>query len=299
MMMTLTVACCIRAAEPVAFLSDISGEICLERAGKLKKVESSCEAVYPDDILVSGKDGSGKIVYDTAIFDLRPDSRYKIGDDGISRAAGGSAAGGSPVGDQAQQRGVRGNFEPVRKSGEAAAMVPAMLVAAVVPGITRAAEELPVYSPKSQVFSDDPLLFFGGANDIVYDVTLLVNEKPAGKTIKTTAQKGVPFTSFGVGKMKEDEVYSLAIRKNGKIMNDVGGSGFYLMERSERERLQKQISSLSFSSERSRMFYTANLYYKNECYAEAGLLARRLSLAEPGNRIYANLLKLSRKALGY
>lgn len=294
MMTALTASCCVHAAEPVAFLSDINGEICFEKAGKLKKVESSCEPVYPEDILVSGKNGRGKIIYDAAIFDLRPGSRYKVGDDGISRSVGAPAAG-----NQTQLRGVRGNFEPVRKSGEAAAIVPAMLVAAVVPGITRAAEELPVYSPKNQVFSDDPLLLFGGPDDIVYEVTLLVNEKPAGKTVKTTAQKGVPFTSFGIGKMKEDEVYSLKIVKNGKTVNDVGGSGFFLMDAAERTRLRKQISSLAFSSEKARLFYTANLFYKNECYAEAGLLARRLSLAEPGNRIYANLLKLSRKALGY
>lgn len=294
LMTLLAVGIGIHAAEPVAFLSDIEGQICFERNGKLKKIESSCEAVFPDDILVSGKNGRGKIVYDRAIFDLHPDSRYKVEDGGISKFAAVETAKAHP-----QAQGVRGRFEPVEKSGRTDTILPKTLVAAVVPGITRAAGDLPVYSPKNQIFSLDPRILLGGTDDTVYEVILLVNDQPAGKPIRVAARQEASFTSFGVGRMKEGEMYALEIRKNGQIVNDVGDSGFYLMEEADRTHLREQIRALAFSSEKARMFYTANLFCRNECFAEAGILARRLTLDEPGNKIYANLLGLSRKALGY
>lgn len=282
------------AAEPLAFLSDIQGKMQIERDGKKIDLEGSCEALYKDDVIVPGKDGEAKIVFPDAIYDVRYPAQFRVQFASVRRLEGGKASEAKPI-----TRSIRSAYGTEDET-VSALIPPKELVANVVPAITRATEEVIVYSPKGQLFGDSPELLINGIADRTYEATLRKDGKQIGKAVPIRPGQFVSFAAFEAGKLQPDEIYELHIKFNGKIVNDPTGGSFYLMDEADRKKIEaaeKRFDSVKNNT--SAMFFKANILYKKECFAETRVLAEKLVKAEPDNSLYRNLLKLANKALGY
>ena len=282
----------VRGAEPVAFLTDVQGKLEVERDGKRLPVEGSCDAVYDGDVIHPGAEARAKLVFADGIFDLQPSGAYRVEKAAVQKvAAGGKAEEVPPA-----TRGFGGGGE----ENANALVVPKELVATIVPGITRAKDDLPVYSPRNQVFSSEPMLLIGGELGAVYEATVLKDGKILGRTIQVVPRNLVPFSAFGAGKMEPDEMYTLRIQLNGKTVNDTANATFFLLDEDEAAGLAKKFSGLSvFVGANARAFFKANLLLRGGCHSEAICLAHQLVTCEPANPLYQNLYKLAAKGLGY
>ena len=282
------------AADPVAFLSDIQGGIKIKRQGKEFSIESSCEALYKDDVVIPSERAEGKIVFPEAIYDVKHPSVFKVMLAGINRISGSNSSEAQPI-----TRSIRSAYGP-EDENVSALVLPKDLVANVIPAITRATEEVIVYSPKGQLFSDVPDLLIKGITNRPYEASLVKDGKILGITVTVKSGEIIPFSAFSAGKLKGDEMYEIRIKFNGKIVNDPAGGSFYLMDDAERKAVSHANKSFgSLKNGNSVMFFAANILYKKECYSEVRVMAEKLVKSEPQNILYQNLLKLANKALGY
>lgn len=280
------------AADPVAFLSDIQGTLFITRDGKKGKLETSCEPVYAGDLIQPDAKASAKIVYADAIFEINGGENYRVEVLNVKKLSGDNAETLKPL-----TSGIRGGEDDDETS--AAIIVPKELVATIVPGITRAMDALRVYAPQNQVYSTEPSVCIGGDSDVIYDITILKNDKPIGKKVRAYAMTLIPFENFETGKVEEDESYAILVQLNGKNMNNPNDSIFYLMDCDEREAVTKKLTSLStFADSKAQTFFKANVLQKADCSSEAFCLAQQLVLLEPANALYMNLFKMAKKNLG-
>lgn len=276
--------------QPLAYLVDITGEIKITTRGG--KSPASCEVLFNNDIVILSAGASAKIMYSDAIFDIAGPQKYQV------------LSPNPTIFQSAQVRGkaidpvltTRGNHLGTNNT-PSIVMPPKTLMATVVAPITRAGDSINVYSPKGASFTDAPVIKIGGDSKQTYIVSILDMEGTViGKPVAITGCSQKNWKDFSSSPIVEDEIYTLRVQLNGKIVNDTNNSSFWLLSSQEKERVSvalKYVSSIKSVSDRD--FFRANAFYMNGCYSEAFLLLENKKNAE--NQLMKQLLKLCKISL--
>lgn len=280
---------------PAAYLVDMQGSISVSRGGQSEKVISSCELLKDGDVLEVGAGAKAKLMYEDAIFDVSGPMHYRV-----------SAP--NPVALDGEKKGAQINpLLTTRGShlglggGSALVIPPVTIIAQVIPPTTRAGDaDVQVFSPNGACYAKCPSLGITGDSNSVYEASVSDMDKNiVVQSVKVRGGATIGGADVFAVALEEDEIYSVRIKFNGKIVNEVSTSTFWLVGNAERTKIDVALKSISsLSSDRAKDFFTANVFYANGCYSEAYLLARKLHDAEKGNMLYENLLKLCSKALG-
>ena len=276
--------------QPLAYLVDITGEIKITTRGG--KSPASCEVLFNNDIVILSAGASAKIMYSDAIFDIAGPQKYQV------------LSPNPTIFQSAQVRGkaidpvltTRGNHLGTNNT-PSIVMPPKTLMATVVAPITRAGDSINVYSPKGASFTDSPVIKIGGDSKQTYIVSILDMEGTViGKPVAIAGCSQKNWKEFSSAPIVEDEIYTVRVQLNGKIVNDTNNSSFWLLSSLEQERVSialKYVSSIKSTSERD--FFRANAFYMNGCYSEAFLLLENKKNAE--NQLMKQLLKLCKISL--
>ena len=281
-----------REESPLAYLVDIQGVIKVSSKMKQEKTPANCEVLFSGDIVVLSSGASAKIMYSDAIFEIAGPQKYQVENPNptifMSEQTRGKAI--DPV------LTTRGNHLGTNNT-PSIVMPPKTLMATVVAPITRAGDSIDVYSPKGASFTDAPVIKIGGDSKQTYIVSILDMEGTViGKPVAIAGCSQKNWKDFSAATIAEDEIYTLRVQLNGKIVNDTNNSSFGLLSSQEKERVSvamKYVSSIKSTSERD--FFRANAFYMNGCYSEAFLLLENTINAE--NQLMKQLLKLCKISL--
>lgn len=280
---------------PLAYLVDVQGSISVSRGGQSEKVTSSCELMSDGDVLEMGADAKAKLMYEDAMFDVSGPMHYRICVPNPIVLDGEKKD--SQINPQLTTRGAH-----LGLGGDNALVIPPVtLLAQIIPPTTRAGDaDVQVFSPNGACYGKCPHLGITGDSNSVYEVSITDMDKNiVVQGVKVRGGAMIEGTRLFADVLEEDEIYSIRVKLNGKIVNEVSTSTFWLVGNAERTKIDATLKNISLlSSERAKDFFTANVLYANGCYSESYLLVRKLYDAENGSMLYANLLKLCSKALG-
>ena len=177
---------------------------------------------------------------------------------------------------------------------------PVTLLAQIIPPTTRAGDaDVQIFSPCGACYGKCPRLGITGNSNSVYEVSVIDMEgSRIGGGVNVRGGTTVDGNDLFTTAIEEDEIYTIRVTLNGKTVNELSASTFWLVGNAERTKIDAALKSISsLSSDRAKDFFTANVLYANGCHSEAYLLARKLYDTEK-NMLYENLLKLCSKALG-
>ena len=276
--------------QPLAYLVDIAGEIKITTRGG--KSPASCEVLFNNDIVMLSAGASAKIMYSDAIFNIAGPQKYQV----LSPSPA--------IVQSAQVRGkaidpvltTRGNHLGTNNT-PSIVMPPKTLMASIIAPITRAGDSINVYSPKGASYTDKPIIKIGGDPQQKYIVSILDMEGTViGKPITIAGCTQKDWKDFSAPPIVEDEIYTLRVQLNGKIVNDTNNASFWLLSSEEKEKVSvalKYVSSIKSLQE--KQFFQANAFYMNGCYAESFLILENASTTE--NNLMKQLLKLCKISL--
>ena len=279
---------------PLAYLVDMQGSISVSRGGLSEKVTSSCELMSDGDILEMGTNAKAKLMYEDAMFNVSGPMHYRICAPNPVALDGEKKD--SQLNPQLTTRGAH-----LGLGGDNALVIPPVtLLAQIIPPTTRAGDaDVQVFSPNGACYGKCPRLGMTGDSNSVYEVSITDMDKNiVVQGVKVRGGATIEGSRLFADVLEEDEIYSIRVKLNGKIVNEVSASTFWLVGKDERAKIDVALKSISsLSSGRAKDFFTANVLYANGCHSEAYLLARKLHDAEKGNVLYENLLKLCSKVL--
>lgn len=272
---------------PLAYLADQQGKIEILHLDGKKGEPSSCEVLYQGDIVILTDKAKAKVMYKDALFNVSGPMRYKIEDP-------------DPVTlDQNDVSGKR--LQPTNTTRGShltgspdMIMPPKTLLASVVAPITRAGNDgLNIYSPKGASFTNSPIVRIGGDPNLTYTVSILNLEGTAiGKSVTMKGKTQRAWTDFTKSPIVEDEIYTLRVQQNGKIVNDINNALFWRLSEQEKKDVDKAMECIGhIESEQERMFFRANAFCKHGCYAEAYVIIKPLTDKYPKNTLYSNLIQ--------
>lgn len=282
-------------SEPLAYLVDMQGKIEIVRQGGKKNAPSSCEVLYKGDVVVLADKAKAKVMYSDAFFNVSGPMQYKIEDpDPVAVSQNNDVV--KRLKPTITTRGMHWGLNTTPPI----VMPPRTLLASAVTPITRAGiDGISVFSPKGASFTDKPIVRIGGDPNLTYTVSILDLEGTViGKsvTMKGNTQQG--WTNFTNTPIVEDEIYTLRVQQNGKIVNDINNASFWLLSKQDKEKVSVALKYVdSVESEQERTFFQANAFYMNGCYAEAYAIVKLLTDKYSGNALYLNLVQLTRNAL--
>lgn len=279
--------------EPLAYLVDVQGDVVIKREQSFTPATNSCEVLYVGDIVALTGAAKAKVMYEDSFFDVIAPNEYQI-------------ASPSPL--KVEVDNMRKIVEPsftIRGAGytnqvKTIALPPRMLLAQIVAPITRDGEDtIMIYSPRGATFGNNPQIFIGGDNTSTYVVTVKdLAGDTCGKPIPVMGKTSVAWSAISSKLLQLDEIYTLEVKLNDKIVNDANDSTFWLVPEEEAEKINDAFKRFSkLESQEAKLFFKANTLYLNGCYAEARAIAVELSTEHQMNRLYANLIKLCDKAL--
>lgn len=281
-----------REESPLAYLVDIQGVIKVSSKMKQEKTPASCEVLFSGDIVVLSSGASAKIMYSDAIFEIAGPQKYQVENPNptifMSEQTRGKAI--DPV------MTTRGNHLGTNNT-PSIVMPPKTLMASIIAPITRAGDSINVYSPKGASYTDKPIIKIGGDPQQKYIVSILDMEGTVvGKPITIAGCTQKDWKDFSAAPIVEDEIYTLRVQLNGKIVNDTNNASFWLLSSEEKEKVSvalKYVSSIKSLQE--KQFFQANAFYMNGCYAESFLILENSSKSE--NYLIKQLLKLCKISL--
>ena len=279
---------------PLAYLVDMQGAISVSRGGRSGKLTSSCELLSDGDVLEMGTDAKAKLMYEDAIFAVSGPMHYRV-------------AAPSPVALDGEMKDLQINPQITTRGshlglgGDNALVIPPVaLLAQIIPPTTRAGDAVvQVFSPRGACYGKCPSLGITGDPNSVYEVSVTDMESSRiGGRVGVHGGTTVDGKDLFTNAIEEDEIYTIRVTLDGKTMNELSTSTFWLVGNAERSKIDSALKHISLlSSDLAKDFFTANVLYDNGCYSEAYLLTRKLHDTEKGNMLYANLLKLCSKAL--
>lgn len=278
-----------RKDQPLAYLVDLQGAITIVRSNKEKKITGSCEVLYKSDIVVLTGPARAKVMYPDAFFDVTGPMRFKIEDpDPVVIRENTSPKVLEPT---ITTRGILGlnNTQPI-------VMPPKTLLAAAVAPITRArSDAINVFSPRLASFTDRPIIWIGGDPNLTYTVSILdVEGVVKGNTVSMNGNAQRSWTVFISSPPVEDEIYTLQVKLNGKIVNE--DSPFWLLPRKEREQVSKALKFVdTVKSDQERAFFRASTFCMSGCYSEAYLLLTNVKIQK--HDLYDQLFQLCKLKL--
>lgn len=281
-------------SEPLAYLVDAQGKIEIVHQGEKKNMPSSCEVLYKGDVLILAEQARANVMYADAFFHVSGPMQYKIEDPDPVTVNQDNAA-PQRLEPAITTRGMHLGLNTTKPI----IMPPGTLLASAVTPITRAgADGINVFSPKGASFTDKPIIRIGGDPKLTYIVSILDLEGTViGKSIPMKGNSQREWTDFSQSSMVGDEIYTLRVQQNEKIVNDINNSSFWLVSKAESDTVSIAMKSLSsLKTESERLFFQANAFYMNGCYSEALLLLESIKENED-NRMFAQLKKLCKSKL--
>ena len=279
---------------PLAYLVDTQGSISVSRGGQSEQVTSSCEVMSDGDVLEMGADAKAKLMYEDAMFDISGPMHYRVTAPNPVVLDGEKKD--SQINPQLTTRGAHLGLG----GGNALVIPPVTLLAQVIPPTTRAGDAaVQVFSPNGACYVKCPSLGITGDSNSVYEVSVSDMDKNlVVQSVKVRGGATIGGADAFAAALEEDEIYSVRVKLNGKIVNELSTSTFWLVGNAERTKIDAALKSISsLSSGQAKDFFTANVFYANGCYSEAYLLACKLHDAENENMLYENMLKLCSKHL--
>lgn len=282
-------------AQPLAYLIDVCGKVTIVRNGKKREIESSCELLNSSDELDFTGDAKGMIIYEDAFYDVSGPVRCRIVLPDPLRI--------DPLGNNkriAPQFTTRGTHLGLW-DGDAFVISPITMLAQVkVPTVRASDADVQIFTPCGACFDKCPRLGITGDSNSVYEVSVIdMENNRIGGGVNVHGGTTVDGNNLFTTAIEEDEIYTIRVTLNGKTVNELSTSTFWLVGNAERTKIDAALKNISsLSSDRAKDFFTANVLYANGCYSEAYLLARKLHGEEMRNGIYTDLLKLCSKALG-
>lgn len=278
----------------LAYLIDMQGSISVSRGGQSEIVTSSCELMSDGDILEMGAGAKAKLMYEDAMFDISGPMHYRVAAPNPVLLDGEKKD--SQINPQLTTRGAHLGLE-----GDNALVIPPVtLLAQIIPPTTRAGDaDVQVFSPCGACYDKCLSLGITGDSNSVYEVSVAdMDNRIVVQSVKVRGGATVDGSAVFAAALEEDEIYSIRVKLNGKMVNDVSASSFWLVGNAERTKIDNALKPISsLASDSAKDFFTANVLYASGCHSEAYLLARKLHNAENRNMLYANLLKLCSKAL--
>ena len=279
--------------EPLAYLVDVQGSVEIRRGQKTITELASCEVLYVGDILALKSAAKVKVMYEDSFFDVAGPGEYQIA---------------LPTPLKIEANNMRGIVEPsftTRGAGYAnpvktIALAPKTLIAQIVAPVTRAGDDaIAVYSPKGVLYGNTPNIHIGGDSAATYTVAVLnLTGETVGKPIQLKGNTSVAWSALSPTPLETDEIYSLKVTQNGKIVNDANNANFWLLSDEERQYLADNLKRFDkIENQEARDFFKANALYMSGCYTEARPIAVKLWQQHKDNNLYANLVKLCDKAL--
>lgn len=282
-------------SEPLAYLVDMQGKIEIVRQGGKKNAPSSCEVLYKGDVVVLADKAKAKVMYSDAFFNVSGPMQYKIEDpDPVAVSQNNDVV--KRLKPTITTRGMHWGLNTTPPI----VMPPRTLLASAVTPITRAGiDGISVFSPKGASFTDKPIVRIGGDPNLTYTVSILDLEGTViGKAVTMTGNTQQGWTNFTNTPIVEDEIYTLRVQQNGKIVNDINNASFWLLSKQDKEKVSIALKYVgSVESEQERTFFQANAFYMNGCYAEAYAIVKPLTDKYLGNALYLHLVQLTRNAL--
>lgn len=279
---------------PLAYLVDMQGSISVSRGGQSVKVTSSCELMSDGDVLEMGSGAKAKLMYEDAMFDVSGPMHYRV-------------TAPNPVVLNGEKKDLQLNPQLTTRGahlglgGDNALVIPPVtLLAQIIPPTTRAGDAVvQVFSPCGACYGKYPSLGITGDSNSVYEVSVTDMEgSRIGGRVNIHGGTTVDGKDLFTNAIEEDEIYTIRVTLDGKIMNELSTSTFWLIGNAERKKIEIALNHISsLASDSAKDFFTANVLYSNGCHSEAYLLARKLHGEEKENRLYENMLKLCSKAL--
>lgn len=282
-------------SEPLAYLVDMQGKIEIVRQGGKKNAPSSCEVLCKGDVVVLADKAKAKVMYSDAFFNVSGPMQYKIEDpDPVAVSQNNDVV--KRLKPTITTRGMHWGLNTTPPI----VMPPRTLLASAVTPITRAGiDGISVFSPKGASFTDKPIVRIGGDPNLTYTVSILDLEGTViGKAVTMTGKKQRPWSDFCALPIVENEIYTLQVLQNGKIVNDVSNALFWLLSKSEQEKVSVALKYVdSVESEQERAFLRASAFYMNGCYAEAYAIAEWLLGKKTQNSLYSNFTRMCKVCL--
>ena len=278
---------------PLAYLVDVRGNITISRNQQQSFAPTFCEVLYQNDHIILAEDAKAKIMYEDAFFNVFGPKQYVIT---------------KPNPATVESNGETRQLEPeltTRGHAWGQANVPALvmpprtLMVQVTTPITRAGESIPVYSPKGLSFSNTPAIKIGGDSNTTYVVSILdIENSVIGRSVEVKGKSLHQWSEFCSTPIVEDEIYSIRITHNGKIVNDNNDSSFWLLAKGQSTQISNIMKFLSsIEAESERLFLKANVLYWNGCYSEALLIMEKLQIPAKEKQLYENLLNRCKNEL--
>ena len=279
---------------PLAYLVDVSGDIAIVKGGKKYAVKSSCEVLNTGDELDIPDGAKGKVMYEDAFYEVSGPVRYRIASpDPLKINVAGA---GNPIEPKFSTRGAHLGLG----KGESFVVAPTMMLAQVIPPTTRAGDaEVVVYSPRGACYNECLTVGITGDPRVEYSILALDMEgAEIGGAIKVCGSSCASANALFAASLVEDDIYSIKVTRDGKTVNEVSTSTFWLVSGDERKKIARELQPVSsIASETAKDFFTANVLYANGCNSEAYFLSKKLCEREPKNALYVNLMRLCAKAL--
>ena len=274
--------------EPLAYLVDAQGQIEIKRSQKTIQPTTSCEVLYAGDVVALKEQAKAKVMYEDAFFDITGEAEYQIASPSPLKVAAGNMR--QVIEPSFTTRGA-GYTNPVKT----VALPPKMLLAQIVAPVTRDGKEsINVYSPKGASFTKAPQIHIGGDSASTYTVEVLdLAGDTIGKPIQLKGNSTAPWSAITSSPLEQDEIYSLKVTMNGKIVNDANNSNFWLVSKEDADRIQEALARFDkLDSQEAKEFFKANTLFVNGCYAETRALALKLTRANPQNHLFSSLVNL-------
>lgn len=284
-----------KESEPLAYLVDMQGKIEIVHQDGKKNAPSSCEVLYKGDVVVLADKAKAKVMYTDAFFNVSGPMQYKIEEpDPVTVSQNNAAA--KRLEPTITTRGMHLGLNTTPPI----VMPPRTLLVSAVTPITRAGGEgIDVYSPKGASFTNKPVVRIGGKPNLVYTVSILdLDGSVIGKAVTMMGKSQRSWSDFCGFPIVENEIYTLQVLQNGKIVNDVNNALFWLLSKPEQEKVSVALKYVdSVESEQERAFFRASAFYMNGCYAEAYAIAERLQGKKTQNSLYSNFTRMCKVCL--
>ena len=277
--------------EPLAYLVDTNGNVIIKRGASFRTVNTSCEILNKGDIVSLEGESTVKIMYEDAFFDLAGPSEYQIARSSPLKMGVGNSR--QIIEPSFTVRGA-GYVDPANTL----VIAPKSLIGMIDVPVTRTTGEyIEVFSPRGATFSHTPSITIGGDDNNTYVISVLdFTGDVCGRPMQIMGHSSIAWNEITDEPLHQDEMYSIIVTSNGKIVNDANNAFFWLISSAESERISDVIKHVAeIESTEARCFFNANALYMNGCYAEAREIALKL---EQKNQIYANFVKLCNNALG-
>lgn len=275
-----------RNENALAYLADIQGEVKISSAGGSGRSLTCFDFLACDDVVTLSSGASAKIVYSDAIFEVTGPQKYQI--QNLNPKLFSS--------EQIKGEAIQPTVTTRKKQRSTIVTSPrALLVASITPPVTRAGESINVYSPNGASFTDQPVIKIGGDPQKTYEVSILdMDNSPIGNPIEVPGGTQRSWSDFSSTPIEADKIYNLQVRLNGKIINDVNNSSFWLSEDKEHiSELLNYVSSIKSVQEKN--FFQACILYEKACYAEAFLILENTEDSE--NHLIKQLRELCKISL--